>query len=167
MKDDSFLGLKMLVDKLVGKPCWGISAGGCTGSRFILKCGKQLKRDRPLTNTHLPELQRLYEAELGVNVGCAAWRLDGENEVITSSTDDSSPSGPMVHGLSRLIGTYVTCAQVTRPGMDLVLEFQDGLRLRVFCDQFESGCSNYSVFCGELSLTVGSRSELATEGPAA
>jgi hypothetical protein len=156
--------LKLLVDRLVGNHCWGVSVGGCTGSRFILSLGMKIKRNRELTNPSLPELLRLYEAELGVHVGCAAWRLDGKTKVVTSSTDDCSPGGPMAQGLSQLMGKSVRAARVTSPGVDCVIEFEDGLCLSIFCDQFEPDLTNYTIFYGGFSVTVVSRSEVVTEG---
>jgi hypothetical protein len=159
-----FESLRSLVGKLVANPCWGVSAGGCTGSMFILSLGPKTRRRTPVRNPNLPELQRLYEAELRVYVECAAWRLEDKRGVITSSSDDSSPDGPMVSGLSQLVGRSVAAARVIPPCMDCDIEFENGLRLLIFCDQVQEDLPNYTVSCREFSVAVGCRSELASEG---
>jgi len=152
-----------IVQRLVGTPCWGVAAGGCTGSRFILDFGERLERAVEINNPVLPAIRRKFRGELLLHVGCAAWRLDSTSEVITSSTDLSTPDGPMVSGLEGLRGREVTSAMITQPGLDLVLEFDKVRWLRVFCDQVEGDLDNYTVAYRATFVAVGPRSSVSLE----
>ncbi len=152
--------LVSIATQLIGTKCWQVSAGGSVGSRFVLDFGKQLEWE-PVENPRVNEMFKdKRKGELTVNVGCAAWRLDGEDEPITSWTDIAGLNGPMVDGLRLLNGCTVTMAQIMRPGLDLILTFDNKLCLRVFCDQFEEPYDNYNLSHQNTYVSVMARSRI-------
>jgi hypothetical protein len=94
-----------------------------------------------------------------------AWRLQTTSEVLCGCWDDKEDSGQMRAGLDRLVGQPVRRALAVPPGWDLAVEFENGLVLRVFCDQTndQEGADNYSLYCGNTVYTVGTLSELYEE----
>lgn len=157
MTRTSIRQLKHALNGLVGTTCWGVAAGGCTGSRFNLDFGEKRKLPVESKNVRLPLIVRKYQGEFGLQVGCAAWRLDTRRKSITSSTDLCSPDGPLVAGLERLRGCVVTSVQLSEPGLDVTIEFDRKYWLRIFCDQFDSDCDNYTVSREQLYIGVEGR----------
>jgi len=136
--------LAQLIGSLVGALCWGVNASSATGSRFNLDLGERLHRPSDLSQGNVPIAPPDF-GEFGIQVGCAAWRLEDPKGVITGWTDASAPDGPMYAGLRGLQGSILTAAEITLPGVDLLLEFDEQYVLRVFCDQFEDPYENYSI----------------------
>lgn len=161
MNSDPVSQLASIVARLIGSTCWRVSAGGVTGSRFNLDFGEKMKwgtdaKDHGL-NVTAPESSY---GECGVQVGCASWRLDSDAGPITACTDVAAPRGAMVAGLGVLRDCVVTGAEVTMPGLDLVLTFDEKYVLRVFCDQFDESCDNYSVSFRNTYVSVTARSRV-------
>lgn len=162
---DTFLLMQLAVAELVSKKCWASVAGEGTGSTFTISLGKKIARKRPLKNQFLSEVSKLYDGEYSMYVQFASWRLDGAQRVICTSTDSNHNDGVMVHGLSKIVGRTVLCASLTKPGCDLILDFDRGYRLTVFCcwsNELEPA-TNYSFFTPDQVFSVESRSEIAIE----
>jgi len=151
-------------DRLVGECCWLVSAGAGTGSVLNLGFGRKLRRSVPLTNPKLPQEARENDAEYSLFIE-SVWRLDQGDRVVCGAWDDNRADGPMLRGLARLSGRTVVAVRARQPGLDLELDFENGLRLTVFCDRVneDEGDDNYSVFTTEEVLTVGPRSALRSE----
>jgi hypothetical protein len=153
--------LEAELSKMIGRRCWSIVAGPGTGSVVSLGLGDKVRRTKPLTNSHLSYDQRMFESEFEIFIE-SFWRLDGPSQVICGGWDDNRPEGPMLTGLRRLEGKELLDSHVSDPGLDLVLCFEDDLRLRVFCDQINEADQgdNYSVVTPEFESIVGTRSLL-------
>jgi hypothetical protein len=143
----------------VGQPCWSFAAGAGTGSHLHLDFGRKIPRAVPLTNPHLDPEARANDAEFALYLECV-WRLDEAAGVVCGAWDDNAAGGPMLRGLARLPGLRVVQANVRQPGLDLDLEFEQALRLTVFCDQVNvlDEADNYSFFTPQGVLIVGTRS---------
>ncbi len=117
------------IQNTCGRNCWGVSAGGCTGTAFTMDYGDKVQRDKPLTNEGLSMECRRYKSEFSLYVESARWKLvcehEGSLETITDSNDDYSPEGPMVKGLESLVGIDITSANFYPNNHLLRLFFED------------------------------------------
>jgi hypothetical protein len=120
----------VILKRSLHKVCWHVSVGGCTLPTFSLAIGGKIKRDRPLRNSAQPVVFRKFEPEISLFVWCA-WRLDCDDLVLASN---ASGAGEIALGLKRIIGRSVTRIKIAPPAWDLVLHFDDRLRLTVFCN---------------------------------
>jgi hypothetical protein len=156
--------LRTLLRLLKGLACWSATCGGAAGSSLLLDIGSGVPREKPISNLTLSDLQQRYEGEYRVFVQCA-WRLELSDEVICGSGDDPTPGGAMSVGVQRIVGCSVVHADIQYPARDLILEFTDGLFLRVFCDQtnIEEDEDNYSLTAGSTTLAVGPRGRIDIE----
>jgi len=149
------------IDRLVGKPCWSVVAGASTGSTVAIDIGDRVPRDAPLTNAHLSEDQKRYEAECIVFVECA-WRLDRDG-LIACGWQDFAENGDMPPRLRDLIGQEVETVEANRSGWDLILKLSGGLTLRLFNDAGVRGDDAYSVFVPGSIVTVSGNGRLTIE----
>lgn len=149
------------VRQLRGELCWSVKAGRGTGSAFTADFGEKLRRNVPLKNPHLSDDERNFQGEFALYVTCA-WRVDGLAEVISAWTSGGDTVDEMVAGLDRLVGRRVVSVSVKKPGWDLVLEFEGGHTLTIFCDQTNrvEEADNYSLFVKSKTYSVGTRSKL-------
>lgn len=149
------------VEELVGLPMWAVVAGSGTGSVINLLFGEAIRRSEPINNPTLPASVRDCDASHSLFIECV-WRLDGEAEIITGAWDDNQSDGPMLSGLTSLVGDRVKSVWLGHPGFDLDVLFESGKTLRIFCDQIniEDGNSNYSLFLPFVVHTVGCRGQL-------
>lgn len=71
----------------------------------------------------------------------------------------------MLDGLQRLVDQTIDDVTLTKPAFDLVLNFSNGLVLRIFCDATNTTemADNYSLFLPEAIYIVGNRSALKRE----
>lgn len=151
------------LERFVGRHCIGYVAGGAAGSHVSLEFEPRVKRKRPLVNPTLSEEQRLTEAGYAIFILCS-WRLDSESKVICGAWDDNTNGGPMLKGLSQLVGKKLEHFSLTTPGLDLELGF-GAIYFRIFCDnvnEFDRE-DNYSLFLPESVLTVAPRSRIERE----
>lgn len=150
---------------LVGQPCWNVQ-GGAIGSLVSLHIGEKVALDKPLPypNTGLTPDEHKYRGQYVLYIEDCPWRLDAPDRVLTAWTDDNSPRGAMVKHLRELIGTTITHVEITRPGLDLTMTFDNGNTLRIFPDQSdpEEG-DNYALSVPERTYVVGARSTVQVE----
>jgi len=162
MRDRLAREFALTLKSLVGKRCWGVSAGEGTGSVFVLDFGRQIPRDKPIANPHLTPEQRRYTGELSLMVW-SAWRIDAKHTVVCGWNDSSRNDGPMVRGLKSLVGRSVKSVSFDRPAFDLEVRFQERC-LRLFCDQTKHrrGYENYwlTLSSPKRSYVVGPRGRL-------
>lgn len=141
---------------LIGKICWYVLAGGCTGSVFDLYLGQQYPRV-PIDNDALPVHVREHEPEFSLLVRCA-WRLDGQIGPITGWCEPNGNDDPLVLGLLTLVDSTITNVSVVPTGLDLILTFSNGSILRIFCDLTRNVApphvTNWSLF--HLTEHIGS-----------
>lgn len=129
------------LEGLIGVPCWSVVAGRGAGSVIALDLGKKLLRRKPLRNPKLTQEQRTYEGEYQMMIYCA-WRLDSPDRVICGSGDSNEEGEAMIEGLMRLIGSNITAVRLVDPALDLVVEFDQSLQLKVFCDETDTTDDN-------------------------
>jgi len=165
---DPYKELDRALTRFVGRRCLGFTAGAGTGSVVNLELEPRKPRLRPLANPHLTPEQQAGHAEFAVFVE-SAWRLDSPEAVICGSTDSNRAGGPMLTGLQALVGQTVESFRLGAPGFDLELRFTNGWRFLIFCDQVDEvdPNDNYTLFCPDDILIVGTRSRLRHEAPAA
>lgn len=125
--------------RLVGQPCWKARGGGPNiGQWFYLYFGEKVP------DGNFRGVQR-FTSERYLSLECA-WRLETAQEVICSSADHADLDGPMVEGMSRLEGASVTAVSITAPAWDLAIAFDNGLHLKVFCEEtLNTNYENYSL----------------------
>jgi hypothetical protein len=150
--------------RLVKKPCLFIDTGPIDSPFVDLHFGSKIEREQPLDYADADSEVSRYEGEMSLFISCA-WRLDSAEDVVCGCWDDKSDAGQMRIGLTRLDGKTVRRVLANPPGWDLAIELDDGLLLRVFCDQTndEEGADNYALYTTESIFTVGTMSELFVE----
>ena len=156
------VSLQNAIQNLPGCLCWSFVGGEGTGSTFSIEIGKKIPRSRPSKNKFLSDDAKLYDGEYSLYVQFASWRLDDSQSVICTSTDSNHNDGLMVKGLSRLVGCVISNVLLTKPGYDLVLDFDRGYRLTVFCcwsNELEPA-TNYDFFTPDQVFSIESRSEI-------
>lgn len=150
---------------LQGKECWGFIAGAGSGSMVTFDFGGRVPRRKPALNPNLTDEQRNFIGEITLFIQDAAWRIDSENGVLCGSTTWNDLAGPFGDGLRKIVGCRVQGIAVSRPGMDLSIEFDKGLRLKVFCNQTnaEDDGVNYSLHLNTKVYVVGINSSVTIE----
>jgi hypothetical protein len=138
--------LRADVCELLGQKCWAVVAGTGTGALDVL-IGKKIPNRMPLRNPRLSADLRDYDSEMGLFIECS-WRLDSNTEVLCAWTDDNQDGGPVLTGLNKIIGQTVSAVNLKPPGLDLEVQFDNSLTLRVFCDRrnIEQDTGNYVLF---------------------
>jgi hypothetical protein len=137
---------------LRGRACWSALSGPSTGSVVQLQFEPKLLRTAPVDNDALSDDERRYDAEFVLYVSCA-WRLEQAHEVICSAGDverDAVRSGTLIE---RLVGKKVTDAHLSEPAGDVLVTFENGYRLHIFCDE-PAGYTNYALLGPSLIYSV-------------
>jgi hypothetical protein len=143
-----------ILKPVLQEACWHVSVGGCTLPSFSLALGSKVKRKRALRNPAQPAAFQKYEPQIAFFVWCA-WRLERGDLMVTS---DDGDEGEITRGLERIIGRSVTRIGITAPMWDLVIQFNDGLRLTVFCNQMgnnERLSSNWHATVRHIKVYAG------------
>lgn len=157
MLDSATLGLRTDLLSLVGEKCWAVVAGTGTGSVLSLYFGGRVPRQRRLSNPNVSAEAQEFDGEYVLYIECA-WRLDSEDAVICSWTDDNSRGETMLTGLQNLENETVRACELGHPAHDLTITFENGMALRIFCDQAgDDGPDNFSFFTGSQASVVGAR----------
>jgi len=130
--------------KLIGKPLWATVAGVGTGSILGLKFGKKIKKARPSNNPHLSRSARYYDGEFGMMVYCA-WRVEKDSNIVCGSMDSNESGGLMVEGIKVLHNKRVRAIHIGKIP-DLCIDFDGGLKLRLFCDTGTRGKKSDDVW---------------------
>jgi hypothetical protein len=156
--------LETSINQLIDKECWGIVAGEGTGSFVNLEIGEKIRRNKEIENPALETDVRQFEGQYSLSLECA-WRLDSTEAVICGASDDNSKDGKMLDGLRLLIGRRISRINLSKPGLDLDIEFSKDLTLKVFCDQTNENDQNdnYMLFTPDQIITVSYGSRLECE----
>jgi len=162
---ESFRTFRTSLQEIVGTECWSSIGGMGTGSAFVLDFGDKVRRKSPLTNRHLSEEQRSFQGSIWLHILGCTWRVDTATEVLGAWDVGETRVEDMVALMSGLVGGRVTAANVELPGLDLTLSFDNGMTLRLFCDQtdLEHEMDNYSICVGGTVYGVETRSKLVIE----
>lgn len=156
---DKFQNLEATLNALIGQACWDVMVRGGLDNGATLSMGDKIPRTTPLNAPNLPIAQQQYRAAYELIIADATWRLDSPDHIVTSWSDEAAHRRDM---MAVLIGQKVSDWNITWPGLDLTIHFNNGLALRIFCDQTdpdESG-ENYTLVSPQHQFTVGIRSEL-------
>jgi hypothetical protein len=104
------------------------------------------------------------KTDYSVVVYCS-WRLDSSQEVICGSQSARSSEGSVKSGLKGVVGQRITSLSLDQPGLDANLLFENGLTLRIFCDNVneEDDVDNYLLYLKDQVLLVGTKSRLRSE----
>lgn len=159
-----FVSFANALDGLVGQLLWQPLAGPNTGGALTVELGAAVLR--PAVAHPHPRLNPpSHQGESSLYIRCA-WRVENEEEVLTSSLDDNSLDGPMLRALRVLDRTIVTAVSVSWPSCDLVLKLSGGLRLSIFCDQVDESDKygdNYNLVLPGLAYIIGAKSIITVE----
>ena len=136
-----------------GSRCWGVAAGPTTGSVLNLHMGRQIPRQQPIPNPHLPEALRLYDGEFGLLVECA-WRIETDDRIACSWLESEEDVGIRDTAISLMTDQAVLSVNAQLPFMDLVVRFSNAHTLKLFCDQTEPDSDNYVIFTTRYSYIV-------------
>ena len=113
--------IQALIQPIIGKRAWGVKA--VLDSYIYLEFGsprlRHARRPQPVT----------VRGEWLFWVTFAVWRLERDGSVIAGSQDRFAQFSPVVEVLE---GKILLSAQVSLPALDVVLTFEDDLRLRLF-----------------------------------
>ena len=122
--------LERVLSEMLNEPCWHISGGGgSTWPSFVLVMGQKVPRERALRNEHQPQDFRENNGSVELLVWCT-WRLELADGRLGSSDGGRSSQ----EALKVLIGKTVAEVEYQEPTHDLVVKFNNGSILRVFCD---------------------------------
>jgi hypothetical protein len=122
-------------NKLLNKKCWAFHNSVETTISFNF--GKKIKRSRPLKTKLRPLIERRYDGEFHLLIFCS-WRIESKSKILISSREENGgyykQGGPTLKALKSLIGSKVTAVEISNPGFDFALTFENDLTFRVFCD---------------------------------
>jgi hypothetical protein len=156
--------LKNEIHSLIGKECWSIVGGKGSGSVISVYLGGKVLRSEYIDNPSLNEAARKFDAEYDLFVQCV-WRLDSDKKIICGAWDNNSQNGRMLNGLNKLIGAKIVSVAVFEPAFDLIIEFSNSLKLKIFCDQTKGDeyDDNYSLFTPNEIVSVVCNSHIKVE----
>jgi hypothetical protein len=159
-----FASLADALNGLVGQLLWQPIAGPSTGGALTVELGRAVQR--PVAPHPHPRLNPpSHQGESSLYIRCA-WRVDNEDEVLTSSLDDNSLDGPMLRALRVLDRTTITAVSLRWPSCDLVLTLSGGVRLSIFCDQVDESDDdgdNYNLVLPGRAYIIGAKSIITVE----
>jgi hypothetical protein len=149
--------LRHALRSLSGKECWSFIGGPGTGSMMTLDFGRKVAKAVRLPNPMLSPDQQCFDGEISLYVEFASWRFESSTAVICSSTSSNQERGPMQAGMEQVVGRRVKSTDLTCPGLDLTIEFEGSLWLRIFCDQTNTveRSDNYSLHLRDGTYVVG------------
>lgn len=159
MTQNKFQLLETTLNALVGLPCWGVIVRGGLENGAAIQLGNQIPRPTPLNAPKLSEKQQHYRPAYELNIADCTWRLDSPNAIVTSWSDEPDVQQQQ---LETLTTTHIRAWEITWPGLDLTLHFDNERSLRLFCDQTdpETGGDNYTLQSPHYHFTIGIRSNL-------
>ncbi len=162
MPADHLSQFKQSLQGLIGLPCWNVQAGA-VGSMASLHIGRKipLKQALPYPNTRLTPDEHKFRGEYILYIEDCPWRIDAEAHVLTSWTDSITTITQTMHSL---IGKTIATVEITDPGLDLTLIFQDKTALRIFPDQSDPDeGDNYSLSLEDKTFIIGAKGTLNVE----
>lgn len=140
---------------LVGQCCWYCSVGSGLGG-LTLKLGKRIEVEWTRSKGAVSEYMLWVQA--------SAWRVESEGRVLSTDSDPQEEAS----WTNLLLGKKIVSVRALAPAWDLIVEFEEHLRLRVFCnppdtgDMDDSTAWSFSSF-GRGGLCVGPRGKWTTD----
>ncbi|MFZ4827238.1 MAG: hypothetical protein ACOYLB_07775 [Phototrophicaceae bacterium] len=151
--------LEEALNQLLHLSCWAVMVNDEFASGLTLYLGDQLARSIPLDVPDLPTSLQLYSGAFELVIADCTWRLDSQDAILTSWSD---PAILQAEALAQIEGINVQYWEITWPGLDLTLHFENALALRLFCDQTDEmdAGDNYALLSPSHLFHVGTRSHL-------
>lgn len=151
--------LEEALNQLLHVACWAVMVSDEFSNGLTLYLGDQLARSIPLDVPDLPTPLQLYSGAFELVIADCTWRLDSQAAILTSWSDHPVLQAEV---LAQLEEMRIQHWEITWPGLDLTLHFENALALRLFCDQtdeMDSG-DNYALLSPSYLFHVGTRSHL-------
>lgn|GEM_PF-1179733 len=131
------------LSNLIGKKCWGYSAGYPTAQEVFLQIGEKVLREKPLTAKKWKYGLEKYKGEYRIGVS-SEWRLQTKKRPITGSCEPNHKDGPMLKGLEKVVNKKITDIRITDECGDLLIVFGN-VYLKVFCNYTGNDDENYYI----------------------
>jgi hypothetical protein len=154
------LRIEEVEQRLVGLPVLAVTSDPRSGSLFEL--GEWVRLPHPVVNPNLTERLQNYRGSESIFVRCR-WELDSPVDLI--------PVGTELRGfeqrsrlLEALVGGRVTSAKLSLESLELVLVFDNEMKLKLFLAK-PVFCSQTLEFFGQNSLRLGFRNPYWTVSP--
>lgn len=154
---ESIGNLEQHVRTLLGATCTMPKGGKAYGGVLILHFGE-------VASWHGDDGPPWLRGEMVLVVECS-WRARSERQIISSwraaDRPESGFSKSIVDVCGRLKGARITYLELVQETGDLTVEFDNGIRLDVFCDvTLDDESDNYSLMIGDDVWTLGERSHV-------
>ena len=151
--------INVLRDDLIrlkeGKGCWSVAAGSGTGSMATLNFGERIKRCRPIKNPMISVDSQNFEGEYCLYLENCDWRLQTSAKVIASSASSNHEGGVMVTAFNQIVGRKVIDIALDITSFDIIIEFENGIRLTTFClGASDEELDNYTFFTPRAIYTA-------------
>lgn len=127
--------IQHLISRLLGLECWYVFTDPNT-SEITVALGKKIPRVRK--NPKFAEDDpRQYRGEYDLWIK-SAWRLEYHNSVVAVCSDyGPTPDSALSRGIRAVFGKKITAIEAIPPAWDLLVHFDDGHSLKVFCNSSE------------------------------
>ncbi|MEO0563852.1 MAG: hypothetical protein AAF125_17235, partial [Chloroflexota bacterium] len=132
MSKNKFQLLETALNALVGQSAWSVMTRGGLDNGLTMSLGDRIERPVPLDAPSLTPLQQQYAGAYELSIADCTWRLDAPDAIETSWADDADIQR---EALTLLLDAPISAWEITWPGLDLTLHFENELTLRLFCDQ--------------------------------
>jgi hypothetical protein len=132
---------------MIGLACWSVQVSG-VGSLLNLHFGERVRRSQPLTmpDFKLTPEERAFQGSHVLYLEDCPWRVESDEAVLATWLDSSEPEGELTLAVQQLHEQRVAAVELQRPGLDLMVRFDNNLRLRVFPDQVDADMGdNYAL----------------------
>lgn len=162
MSEQNIDEFERVLQGLVGQPCWSVQISG-VGSLLNLHFGERVRRPQPLTmpDFKLTLEEREFQGAYVLYLEDCPWRLETAQAVVATWLDSSEAEGALAVAAQGLRDQRVVAVELQRPGLDLLLRFEDDLRLRVFPDQIDADeGDNYALALPDRVFVVAAHSML-------
>lgn len=113
----------------IGETCW--NAELTVGSTLMLDFGKQLSYDPPMVNPNSGETVRI--GEYNFLIFCS-WRLENRENVICTWQDKFYNYQKLEEMVKMIRCRKIENIYIDKPSYDVIIVFDEGLVLKVFCD---------------------------------
>lgn len=115
---------KFSIEKLAGKKVWDFRLGESTGSIISFECGEEIECENGGNE------ERKSEGKYSFMIYCS-WKISNADKIITSWKDDIVL---LKEGVLKLENLTISSIFI-KESFDMLIEFEKGYRLQVFCDE--------------------------------
>ena len=149
--------LESEIAKVVGKKCRHADLN--VGSTLMLDFGRELTYDPPIVNPNNGEIVKIGEFNF---MFFCSWRIENKERIFCTWQDKTYHYDKLEIAVNMLTEKELVDYAIDYPSMDLVLRFNDGISLKVFCDlqTEDAGKSNYYFSNFNELFAVKNNSEL-------